>query len=122
MRTAWPDLAGMVNAPRRPRTALDHEVGAGRSPALIRTDIASVRPAAHRADAMVNDVLLTAVAGGLGWLLRARGESVAGQRLPVYVPVSLRPVGERLHARGNRIGQMVVPLPLDVDDPFRLLD
>jgi hypothetical protein len=36
--------------------------------------------------------------------------------MPVYVPVTLRQ-GQRAQARGNLIGQMVVPLPLGVSDP-----
>lgn len=121
MRAAWPDLAGMVTTLPPPRTTLDHDVGAGRAMALISAELAPIRAAAHHAGATVNDALLTAAAGGLGSLLLDRGESVAGLRLPVYVPVSLRSIGERVHARGNSIGQLVVALPLDIEDPFRRL-
>ncbi len=40
--------------------------------------------------------------------------------LRVYVPVSLRH-GQYAGARGNLIGQMVVPLPVGVSDPFQRL-
>jgi len=120
-RPAGSGPIGLLTTPSPPRTSLDREVGAGRTVGLIRADLGAVHAVARRAGATVNDVLLTAVAGGLAAVLRDRGESTTGLRLPVYVPVSLRPVAERVHARGNRIGQMVVPLPLDVDDPLRRL-
>lgn len=41
--------------------------------------------------------------------------------LRVYVPVTLRPVDQRAHARGNQIAQMVVPLPIGEPDPIRRL-
>jgi hypothetical protein len=64
----------------------------------------------------VNDVLLTMTAGGVRELLSSRGEPVDGLVLRIYVPVSLHQ-GPRTQARGNLIGQMVVPLPIGVLDP-----
>ncbi len=55
-------------------------------------------------------------AGGLRRLLNSRGEPVE-QVLRIYVPVSLHrePWAQ---ARGNLIGQMVVPLSIGVSDPL----
>lgn len=114
---SWPQLRGRSTAPPTPRTSLDRLVGAGRRLAVLRSDLRDVSAIAHAADATVNDVLLAAIAGGLDALLRHRAEPVTADALPVYVPVSLRPRDERAHARGNRIGQMVVPVPLGVRDP-----
>ena len=64
---------------------------------------------AHAHDAKVNDVVLTAVAGGLRELLRSRGESVEGLVLRAMVPVSLHQE-QTGQARGNLDGMIVVPL------------
>jgi diacylglycerol O-acyltransferase len=40
---------------------------------------------------------------------------------PVYVPVTLRQPQARAQARGNLVGQIVVPLPIGVPDPGRRL-
>ena len=55
------------------------------------------------------------IAGGLSGLLNSRDEPVEGV-LRIYVPVSLHRE-PRAQARGNLIGQMVVPLPIAVSDP-----
>ena len=90
--------------------------GPGRHLALIRGRTDVVREIAHAHDATTNDVLLALIAGGLRALLTSRGESVEGVALKVYVPVSLR---RRLRGdiHGNRLSQMVVPLPLSGTDP-----
>ena len=48
--------------------------------------------------------------------MRSGGEVLENLALPVYVPVTLRH-GRRDQARGNLIGQMVVPLPIGTSDP-----
>jgi WS/DGAT/MGAT family acyltransferase len=75
---------------------------------------------AHAHDATVNDVLMTAMAGGLRALLLARGEGVERIALRAYVPMSLHrePPGK---ARGNLDGMMVVRLPVGVADPVERL-
>jgi len=117
----WPAVRELVAGPPGPRTSLDRVVGPGRSLALIRTDLGQVTAVAHAHGAKVNDVLLTITAGGLRGLFRGRGEPVEGLVLPIYVPVTLRPERLRDQARGNQIGQMVVPLPIGVPDPGRRL-
>jgi diacylglycerol O-acyltransferase len=96
-------------------------VGADRNLALIRGDLNQVRQVAHAYHATINDVLLAVTAGGLRGLLLGRGEPVDDLNLRVSVPVTLRPAQLRDQARGNRIGQMVVPLPVGMADPGRLL-
>ena len=60
----------------------------------------------------VNDVLLSAVAGGLRSFLLARGEEP--DALKAMVPVNVRAEGEAL---GNRISFIFVRLPVDEPDP-----
>jgi diacylglycerol O-acyltransferase / wax synthase len=75
--------------------------------------------ASHGAKA--NDVLLAVTAGGLRGLLRNRGEPIENLVLPVYVPITLRQAQARAQARGNLVGQMVIPLPIGEPDPGRRL-
>ncbi len=116
---AWPSVRELVMDRPAPETSLDRLVGPGRRFALVRANLDAVKTVAHLHAAKVNDVLLTAVAGGLRQLLSARREPVDSAVIPVYVPVTLRRPGDEV--RGNRIAQMVVPLPIGVADPLRRL-
>jgi diacylglycerol O-acyltransferase len=120
VRATWPMLGKLVSRKPTPRTSLDRRVGPGRNLALIRSNLDQVKQIAHAHDATVNDVLLAVTAGGLRGLLRSRGEPVKDVTLPVYVPITLRQ-GPQPQARGNLIGQMVIPLPIGVSDPDRRL-
>jgi diacylglycerol O-acyltransferase / wax synthase len=120
VRAAWPAVREVIAEDTGPATSLDRVVGPDRGLALIRSRLALVTEIAHRYDAKVNDVLLAAIAGGLSELLSSRGEPVEEVVLPIYVPVSLRH-GQYAGARGNVIGQMVVPVPIGTSDPNRRL-
>jgi diacylglycerol O-acyltransferase / wax synthase len=122
VRAAFPAIRGMFSAPPTPRTSLDQLVGPDRRLAVIRGNFDLASQAAHRHGAKVNDVLLAITAAGLHGLLRGRGESVENLTLPVYVPITLRPAQHREQARGNLVGQMVVPLPIGEPDPGRRLE
>lgn len=121
LATVWRGMRSPFGEVPTPTTSLDHVVGPGRALALIRSDMDAVRTTAHAHDVKINDVLLAATAGGLRALLRSRAEPVDDLVLPVYVPVTLRPAEQRAQARGNLIGQMVVPLPVGISDPGRRL-
>jgi diacylglycerol O-acyltransferase / wax synthase len=116
VRSAWPALGELVSDRRGTVTSLDQVVGPDRNLALIRGSLDVIKQIAHAHDATVNDVLLAITAGGLRGLFRSRGETVEDLMLPIYVPVTLRQ-GKRDQARGNLIGQMVVPLPIGASDP-----
>jgi diacylglycerol O-acyltransferase len=119
-RRGWPALREVFLGPRAPRTTLNRRIGWHRRFALIRSDLELVKRIAHAHDAKVNDVLMTVLAGGLGELLRNRGERVDGVVLRAAVPVSLH--RERPgQARGNLDGMMAVPLPLGEPDDARRL-
>jgi diacylglycerol O-acyltransferase len=64
----------------------------------------------------VNDVLLTAMTGALGRYLRERGEPLTDVEVHALVPVSLRPGGTEAEL-GNRIGIVLLPLPITIVDP-----
>jgi WS/DGAT/MGAT family acyltransferase len=117
---AWPAFRELLAGQPLPATSLNRLAGPGRKLALIRGQLGQVKAAAHSHSGTVNDVLLTVTAGGLRSLLRSRGEPVDGAVVGMYVPVSLHQ-GPRTAARGNQIGQMVIPLPVGVADPGRRL-
>ncbi len=62
----------------------------------------------------MNDVVLAGVAGGLQRLFAHRGDDVAGLRLRVMIPVSVRADDQR-GALGNKVSAMFVSLPVDND-------
>ncbi|MBT8227226.1 MAG: DUF1298 domain-containing protein [Dactylosporangium sp.] len=100
---------------RTRRCSLNTPTGPRRTLALARCDLASARTAARAAGGTVNDVLLTAVTGALGALLRDRGEVV--DRLTASVLVSGRLRG-RARQLDNQIGVILATLPTTGDqDP-----
>ncbi|HKJ23816.1 MAG TPA: wax ester/triacylglycerol synthase family O-acyltransferase, partial [Myxococcota bacterium] len=87
----------------------------------VRFDLGAVRETAHAFGGTVNDVVLTCVAGATRAFLAGRG--VRGLRdleFRVMVPVSTRASHERGRL-GNRVAQIVVPLPVAEKDPIRRL-
>ncbi len=120
MVAGWPAMRELLAEPALP-TSLDRTVGAGRTLALVRSRLEVVKAVAQSCDAKVNDVLLAAIAGGLRSLLQHRRAPVGGTVIRVYVPITLRPLGQRGEARGNQIAQMVVPLPIGDPDPVQRL-
>ncbi len=77
----------------------------------------TLKAIARVTDSTINDVVLSAVAGGLRHYLVSRGQQVAGLELRALVPVNLRPV-EEASELGNRFGLLFVPLPIRLDDPL----
>ncbi len=68
----------------------------------------------------VNDVLLTAMAGGLRRYLQGRGEKVDGLNFRAIVPVNLRPIEDEPRL-GNRFGLVFLSLPIGIADPLSRL-
>jgi diacylglycerol O-acyltransferase len=68
----------------------------------------------------VNDVVLAVVAGALRDWLHSRGLRTEGLELKACVPVSTRST-EHDGSLGNRITQLIAPLPIHVADPVERL-
>lgn len=117
---AWPAVRELLAEEPADRTSLDRTVGPGRSLAVIRTDLEEVKQVAHHRGGTVNDVLLSAMAGGLRELLRHRGEPTEDTTVRAYVPISLRH-GADGPQQGNQITQMAIPLSLGAMDPSERL-
>ena len=68
----------------------------------------------------VNDCILSVVVRAISRYIRLHGEKVKGRFLRVVCPVNLRG-GEQGESLGNRITFLPVVVPLDVDDPVKML-
>ncbi len=108
-------VRGALAEGRAPALSVNRPVGLRRRAMLVRADLAAVRELAHRHGGTVNDVVLTAVAGGARRLLAARGELAGVPELKVSVAASVRAAGDP--AGGNRAGVRVVAVPVDEPDP-----
>ncbi len=120
IRRGWPAVREAFGEGRAPLTSVNRPVGSNRRLALIRSTLDVVKGISHAQGGKVNDVLITAVAGGLRELLQSRGERVEGLMLRAMVPVSLHRE-QPGQARGNLDGVMVVPLPIGEPDDIRRL-
>jgi WS/DGAT/MGAT family acyltransferase len=81
------------------------------------SDIAVIR---RKLGGTVNDVLLTAISGGLRQYLLERGDSVEDLILRAVIPVNLRPAGTESEL-GNQMGSVFLPLPIETEDPIERL-
>lgn len=98
-----------------PRTSLNRPVGPKRRFDWVHTTLDDVRRARSLVEgATLNDVMLTAVAGGLRELFLARGEDITAIRPRVFVPVDVR--GDAREQVGNVFSALVLHLPLDEPD------
>jgi diacylglycerol O-acyltransferase / wax synthase len=102
---------------RAPKCSLNQPVGPRRALAVARADLEKLSAAAHRHQATINDVLLTAVTGALHVVLQHRGETV--QSLVISVPISRRQETTATQL-GNRVGVMPVDVPTSGEPIERL--
>lgn len=84
---------------------------------VIDLDLGAVNRAARAAGVTLNDLILLAVSGALGALLRERGEHL--ESVVVSVPVSSRATTSAGHL-GNEVGALLVSVPLAGDPANRL--
>jgi len=93
-----------------PGCSLNVPVGFGRRAVAVHQSLHELRRAEHHFGVTLNDLLLTAVAGGVHDLLSARGEATEGRVLQVLVPVGSDHHDN--HRLGNEVSAMVVRLPV----------
>ena len=99
--------------------SLNTPVGFDRRAVVVRQPMDELRRAEHHFGVTLNDLLLTAIAGGVHDLLSARGEVMEGRKLQVLVPVGADHHGDR--ALGNDVSAMVVGLPIGAASPTERL-
>jgi diacylglycerol O-acyltransferase / wax synthase len=95
-----------------PNTSLNGRTGRHRRLSVVRIPLDDVKTVRRGFGGTVNDVVLAGVAGGLQRLFAHRGDDVAGMRLRVMIPVSVRADDQR-GALGNKVSAMFVSLPVD---------
>jgi diacylglycerol O-acyltransferase / wax synthase len=103
-----------------PDTVFNVEIGPHRRFQMVQTDLDDLKRVKNAHGGTVNDVILSAVAGGIGKYLRARGHDTEGLEMRAMVPVSVR-ADEEHGALGNRISAMFAPLPVWCEDPVERL-
>jgi diacylglycerol O-acyltransferase / wax synthase len=101
-------VAGMGTPPRGP---FDGKVGPNRRFATAERPFEVFRAIKDELGGTVNDVVLTAVAGGVHALLEDRGEPTKGRTLRAMVPVSVRSPGDSGDI-GNRVAPVFVDVPV----------
>lgn len=124
--SGWSTFAGAASTLLNRRTlasesSINRPVGRHRRYDVVRESLSNIREVRQQLGGTVNDIVLTAVTGGLRHLLLGRGEDLAGRSFEALVPVSLRESGDHL-TLGNRVAAMLVPLPIDEVDPHIRLD
>jgi WS/DGAT/MGAT family acyltransferase len=87
----------------------------------IRLDLERVKEVKRHAGGTVNDVVLATVAGAVGRFLRGRGvPDLDRLEFRAVVPVNVRRDDERGQL-GNRVAQILAPLPIGERDPLARL-
>jgi diacylglycerol O-acyltransferase len=102
------DVIGMGAPPSGP---FDADIGPARRFAIAESPFERLHEIKDALGGTINDVVLTAVAGGLHELLRSRDEPTKGRTLRVMVPVSVRSKAERGDV-GNRVAPAFVDVPV----------
>jgi diacylglycerol O-acyltransferase / wax synthase len=103
-----------------PSSPFNLPIGPYRRFAFVRTELADLKRIKNVVGGTVNDVVLAAVAGGLGRYLRAHGHDTRDLELRAMVPISVRAEDEH-GALGNRVSAMMAPLPVWCEDPVERL-
>lgn len=114
-------LGRVTFLPADPRTAFKGPLGIAKtaawSEAIALDDVKAVSAAIG---GTINDVLLTAMTGGLRHYLLSRDHPVEGLSFRAAMPVNLRPP-HKLADLGNEFGLIFMPLPVGIGDPLERL-
>src|SRR3954469_8628542 len=99
-----------------PETPLNVRIGPHRRFEVAAARLSELKEIKDAFGGTVNDVVLAVVAGALQRWFHSRGLRTEGLELRAAVPVSVRTADER-GALGNRLTQLVAPLPVGMRDP-----
>jgi diacylglycerol O-acyltransferase / wax synthase len=109
--------ASMTSAPDTP---LNVAISPHRRIAIAPAKLADFKLVKDAFGGTVNDVVLAVVAGALRDWLHSRGLRTEGLEMKACVPVSTR-APEHDGSLGNRITQLIAPLPIHLADPVERL-
>lgn len=102
----------------RPSTSLNRTIGGERTVEVVREPLGPLQNAAHAIGVTMNDLVLSAVGGGIARLLEERGE-VGPADIQVLVPVALGAGDSR--ALGNQVSAWFVRVPVGTKEPLARL-
>jgi diacylglycerol O-acyltransferase len=102
-----------------PSSSLNGPVGPHRRWDWARSRLSDVKRVREALGGTVNDVVLTAIAGGFRELLAGRGEEL-DRAVRTLVPVSVRSP-EEMGAYNNRVSAIFADLPVGIGDPAERL-
>jgi WS/DGAT/MGAT family acyltransferase len=103
-----------------PDTPLNVRIGPHRRVATVEAQLADLKKIKSALGGTVNDVVLAVSAGAVRHWLHGRGIRTEGMDMRVCVPMSTR-ASDASGSLGNRITQVVVPLPVYLADPLERL-
>ena len=110
-------LSGILRPPRA--SSLNGPIGPHRRWDVARSRLSEVKLIRNAFGGTVNDVVLTAIAGGFRELLASRGERT-DRVVRSLVPVSVHPADE--HGEyNNRVSAIFADLPVGIEDPVERL-
>ncbi len=111
----------LVARPADPKTRFKGELGVPKRVAWSEPVLVSdVREIGKALGGTINDVLVSAMTGGLRRYLDRHGEHAHGLSFRAAMPVNLRSL-DRMSELGNRFGLIFLSLPLGEDDPVSRL-
>ena len=105
--------------PLAPPSWLGRRLSPARHLATFTRPVEELRQVAAHFGVTINDVVLSACAGGIGRFASSQGH--AAQRLKAMVPVNVRQEDEGRDELGNRLSFIFMPLPCDEPDAVRRL-
>ena len=110
-------LVELITAPNENATVLKGSPGMAQRVAWTPPlPLDPIKDVAHATGTTVNDVLMSALSGGIARYLDAHDDAV--DELHVMVPFNIRPADEPLPAElGNRFGLIILGLPLQPSSP-----
>jgi diacylglycerol O-acyltransferase / wax synthase len=115
------DLASLVLRQPDSPTVFRGSLAPGKQVAWSRAiALPQLRERAHALGSTINDLLLSAMTGGLRRYIGVRGDDPAGVELRAAVPINLRGLAE-IARLGNRFGLVFLTLPVGIADPDQRL-
>lgn len=103
-----------------PQTSLNVPIGSSRRYAAVRVPLGELKAVRRELGGSVNDVILSACAGGLRRLLESRGEALPRRGLRTMVPMNVRDI-TAAESLGNKVTSLFVDLPVREPDPVKRL-
>ena len=104
-----------------PITPFKGDLGVSKRAAWSRPlPLKSIKAIKNATGTTVNDVLVSAMTGGLRHYLLEKGEDVEGLNFRAAVPVNLRKESE-MGQLGNKFGLVFLSLPVGIEDPLARL-